>query len=219
MVTPRVQSLHVRTLRYSDRGGLTRNARAAREALRFATAERFERGDDVGEIARELSVRRKSVNEWKRARRAGDAEALASKSPDGATCRLDEVQLKTLNQALEEGRGPALDAGRGDMADHRVVPRAVHPARGVLPAAPHRLESAGAAARRSRARRGQGRHLGEGDAAAGKSTTARLKAWILFEDEAGQSLRPLKARTWLRCGHTPKVLASGRGSGRSTWPG
>ncbi len=56
-------------------------ARAAREALRFAAAERFERGDDVGEIARELSVTRKSVNEWKRAWRAGGAEALASKGP------------------------------------------------------------------------------------------------------------------------------------------
>lgn len=78
-------------------------ARAAREALRFAAAERFERGDDVGEIARELSVTRKSVNEWKRAWRAGGAGALASKGPGGAICRLDEVQLKILSQALDEG--------------------------------------------------------------------------------------------------------------------
>ena len=78
-------------------------ARAAREALRFEAAERFECGDDVGEIARELSVTRKSVNEWKRAWRAGGVEALASKGPGGAICRLDEVQLKTLGQALEEG--------------------------------------------------------------------------------------------------------------------
>lgn len=78
-------------------------ARAAREGLRFAAAERFEHGDDVGEIARELSVTRKSVNEWKRAWRVGGAGALASKGPGGATCRLDEVQLKTLAQALEEG--------------------------------------------------------------------------------------------------------------------
>ncbi|WP_369125523.1 helix-turn-helix domain-containing protein [Catenulispora pinisilvae] len=81
MVTVRARPLHVRTMRYPDRGGLTMKARAAREALRFAAAERFERGDDVGEIARELSVTRKSVNEWKRAWRAGGAEALASKGP------------------------------------------------------------------------------------------------------------------------------------------
>lgn len=78
-------------------------ARAAREALRFTAAERFERGDDVGEIARELRVTRKSVNEWKRAWRVGGAEALASKGPGGATCRLDEVQLKALSQALDAG--------------------------------------------------------------------------------------------------------------------
>lgn len=78
-------------------------ARAAREALRFEAAERFERGDDVGQIARELAVTRKSVNEWKRAWRCGGAAALASKGPGGATCRLDEVQLKMLGAALDEG--------------------------------------------------------------------------------------------------------------------
>ncbi|WP_228558805.1 helix-turn-helix domain-containing protein [Catenulispora pinisilvae] len=71
--------------------------------MRFAAAERFEHGHDVGEIARRLAVTRKSVNGWKRAWQAGGAEALASKGPGGAPCRLDEVQLKTLGQALEEG--------------------------------------------------------------------------------------------------------------------
>ena len=71
-------------------------ARAAREALRFEAPERFERGDDVGEVARALSVTRKSVNERKRAWRAGRVVALASKGPGGATCQLDEEQLKTL---------------------------------------------------------------------------------------------------------------------------
>jgi putative transposase len=104
MVTEAARLLHVRTMRYPDRGGLTLKARAAREALRFAAAERFERGDDVGQIARELSVTRKSVNEWKRVWRVGGAGVLASKGPGGATCRLDEVQLKTLAQALEEGQ-------------------------------------------------------------------------------------------------------------------
>jgi hypothetical protein len=35
----------------------------------------------------------------------------------------------------------------------------------------------------------------EGDLAAGKSTAAAFGAWIVFEDEAGQSLRPPGAST------------------------
>jgi len=36
----------------------------------------------------------------------------------------------------------------------------------------------------------------------------------VFEDEAGQTLRPPRARTWGRRGHTPVVRVSGKGSGR-----
>ena len=39
-------------------------------------------------------------------------------------------------------------------------------------------------------------------------------AYICFEDEAGQALRPPKARTWGRRGHTPVAVVSGKGSGR-----
>ena len=34
---------------------------------------------------------------------------------------------------------------------------------------------------------------------------------MCFEDEAGQSLRPPKARTWARRGHTPVAVVSGKG--------
>jgi hypothetical protein len=37
---------------------------------------------------------------------------------------------------------------------------------------------------------------------------------LCFEDEAGQSLRPPKARTWARRGCTPVAVVSGKGSGR-----
>jgi hypothetical protein len=37
---------------------------------------------------------------------------------------------------------------------------------------------------------------------------------VCFEDEAGQSLRPPKARTWGHRGQTPAVRVSGKGSGR-----
>ena len=39
-------------------------------------------------------------------------------------------------------------------------------------------------------------------------------AYLCFEDEAGQTLRPPKARTWGRRGRTPVVAVSGKGSGR-----
>jgi hypothetical protein len=54
-----------------------------------------------------------------------------------------------------------------------------------------------------------GHDLGEGARLA-----AQQGAWICFEDEAGQTLRPPRARTWGRRGHTPVVTVSGKGSGR-----
>ena len=53
------------------------------------------------------------------------------------------------------------------------------------------------------------RDLGEGTRLA-----AAAGAWLCFEDEAGQNLRPPRARTWGRRGHTPVVRVSGKGSGR-----
>lgn len=50
--------------------------------------------------------------------------------------------------------------------------------------------------------------------ASGKTVAAQRSAWICFEDEAGQTLRPPKARTWGRRGHTPVIAVSGKGSGR-----
>jgi len=43
---------------------------------------------------------------------------------------------------------------------------------------------------------------------------AQQGAWLCFEDEAGQTLRPPKARTWGRRGQTPRIPVSGKGSGR-----
>ena len=53
-----------------------------------------------------------------------------------------------------------------------------------------------------------------GDLGEGTRLAAATGAWICFEDEAGQSLRPPKARTWARRGQTPVVKVSGKGSGR-----
>lgn len=59
----------------------------------------------------------------------------------------------------------------------------------------------------------------EGDLAAGKSTAAACNGWIVFEDEAGQSMTPPRARTWGRTGQTPVVRVRGRGSGRVSMAG
>jgi DDE superfamily endonuclease len=53
-----------------------------------------------------------------------------------------------------------------------------------------------------------------GDVAGGKTVAAEQDAWLCFEDEAGQTLRPPKVRTWGRCGRTPVTVVSGKGSGR-----
>jgi putative transposase len=43
---------------------------------------------------------------------------------------------------------------------------------------------------------------------------AATGAYLCFEDEAGQNLRPPKARTWAPRSHTPVVRVSGKGSGK-----
>ena len=42
-----------------------------------------------------------------------------------------------------------------------------------------------------------------------KKTAADLGAWLCFEDESGQGLRPPKGRTWGRRGQTPVVKVTG----------
>ena len=50
--------------------------------------------------------------------------------------------------------------------------------------------------------------------AVGKRLAAARGAWICFQDEAGQVLRPPVSKTWARRGRTPVVEISGKGSGR-----
>ena len=48
-----------------------------------------------------------------------------------------------------------------------------------------------------------------GHLAGDKRTAADLGAWLCFEDESGQGLRPPKGRTWGRRGRTPVVTVTG----------
>lgn len=47
-----------------------------------------------------------------------------------------------------------------------------------------------------------------------KRTTLDLGAWLCWEDEAGQNLRPPKAATWAPRGKTPVACVTGKGYGR-----
>jgi putative transposase len=51
--------------------------------------------------------------------------------------------------------------------------------------------------------------VARGHLARHKSTAADLGAWLCWEDESGQGLRPPKARTWGRRGQTPVVTVTG----------
>jgi hypothetical protein len=53
-----------------------------------------------------------------------------------------------------------------------------------------------------------------GGVAAGKKLAVERGAWICFQDEAGHTLRPPKARTWAPRGRTPVIPVCGKGSGR-----
>ena len=56
--------------------------------------------------------------------------------------------------------------------------------------------------------------MATGGVGAGKRLAAERGAWICFQDEAGHTLRPPKARTWAPRGNTPVIPVSGKGSGR-----
>ena len=169
------------------------------------------------QVATRLRVSTKSAYQWRRRWRAGGEQALASSGPGGARCRLGDAQLDRLRIELE--RGPA----EHGWADQRwtlariatLIARLFHlryTPRGtayLLP--PHGLVGAGAAAPRGRARRGRDRRMAHPDLGEGTRLAAATGAWIVFEDEAGATLRPPKARTWAARGHTPVVAVSGRG--------
>ncbi|GII95764.1 IS630 family transposase [Sinosporangium siamense] len=208
-------------MRYPDGGGLTAEQRKRREILRMRAADRFAEGATDIQIARELRVTPMSVGRWRRALESGGRGALLSRGAGGAGCKLSPAQLTDLQKVLEEG--PAAFgwddlrwtlARIAEMID-RLYRGGLHPGRGELPAAAHRMESAGSDQARCRARRGGGVDLEAGGVGAGKKRAAGEQgAWIVFEDEAGRSLRSPLGRTWGRRGRTPVVSLPAGGGGR-----
>ena len=111
-----------------------------------------------------------------------------------------------------------MDPGPGHDADRPPVPRAVHASRHLVLTAPHRLHPAGAGAPGRRARRGRDRGVAGRDLGEGTTLAAATGAWICFEDAAGQSLRPPKARTWARRAARPWSGCPARAPDGCRWP-
>jgi transposase len=90
-------------MRYPDGGGLTAEERTRREQVRLAAADLIEAGASDREVARRFRVTRMSANRWRRALASGGRQALVSKGPGGARCKLNTSQLRALETVLEAG--------------------------------------------------------------------------------------------------------------------
>jgi hypothetical protein len=144
---------------------------------------------------------------------ASGRAALASKGAEGARCKLTRAQLDELaagpaaqgweDQCWTLARvtdviwrlfGAAYTLAGADLLLHRIGWSVQFPAR----------RAAGPPSGTRRPSRPGGWRCGRG-----KTTAADRGAWLIFEDESGQGLRPLKGRTWGRRGHTPVVKVTG----------
>ncbi|WP_405779215.1 winged helix-turn-helix domain-containing protein [Streptomyces sp. NBC_01378] len=94
-------------MRYPDGGGLTVQERVRREQVRLAAADLIEAGASDREVARQFRVTRMSANRWRRALVTGGRQALVSKGPGGARCKLDAGQLRVLQAVLDAGPAAA----------------------------------------------------------------------------------------------------------------
>ncbi|MFJ9382072.1 helix-turn-helix domain-containing protein, partial [Streptomyces sp. NPDC101455] len=91
-------------MRYADGGGLTAERRAVRERIRLEAGRRFARGDRSLDIAKDLRVSGRSVENWRRAWREGGMEGLKSKGP-AKLPKLSDERFALLEKEL--ARGPA----------------------------------------------------------------------------------------------------------------
>ncbi|MER5383399.1 winged helix-turn-helix domain-containing protein [Streptomyces sp. NPDC002688] len=92
-------------MRYADGGGLTAERRAAREGIRLEAGQRFARGDRTSDIAKDLRVSERSVEQRRRNWREGGTEGLRSKGP-AKLPKLSDEQFALLEKEL--GKGPAV---------------------------------------------------------------------------------------------------------------
>src|SRR2546423_7241627 len=99
--------------------GVEQGAGLRGERVRLAAARMFVEGVSNRGVAEGLRVSLMSVSPSRRAFDAGGVDALASKGPGGARCKLSDAQLQDLAAQLEAGpppprltAGPWLDQAR-----------------------------------------------------------------------------------------------------------
>ncbi|MGW4476580.1 IS630 family transposase [Nonomuraea sp. NPDC004354] len=207
-------------MRYPDGGGLTAVERARREQVRLAAADLIEAGASDREVARRFRVTRRSANRWRRALALGGRQALASRGPGGAQCKLDPGQLRVLETVLDAG---PVASGWSDQCWTLVrIAEIVLRRFGVeytlagLYLLLHRIGWSVRVPSRKATERDEAKIAAWKDEQWPliKKKAADLGAWLCFEDEAGQGLRPPKGRTWGRRGHTPVVRVTAAGTKR-----
>jgi putative transposase len=136
----------------------------------------------------------------------GEGLEFAESRPYGGAYVLDQLWKRLgISTILTRLASP----GRGRPRDAAAARGGVHAGRTGPAAAPARVERAGPGPAGRRAGRGGHRGVEAGDVAGGKRTAADLGAWLVFEDESGQGLRPPKGRTRGRRGRTPVVTVTG----------
>ncbi|MFI1035901.1 winged helix-turn-helix domain-containing protein [Streptomyces sp. NPDC020951] len=89
-------------MRYADGGGLTAERRAAREVIRLEAGQRFPRGDKSSDIAKDLRMSERTVEQWRRAWREGGMEGLKSKGPANLP-KLSDERFALLEKELAKG--------------------------------------------------------------------------------------------------------------------
>ncbi|MGW0601654.1 IS630 family transposase [Streptomyces sp. NPDC002776] len=207
-------------MRYPDGGGLTDEERVRRERVRLAAADLIEAGASDREVARHFRVTRMSANRWRRTLAAGGRQALISKGPGGARCKLDASQLRALEAVLEAG--PAAAGWSDQCWTLARIAEVVRRRFGVeytlagMDLLLHRIGWSVQVPSRKATERDEEKIAAWKDEQwpVNKKTAADLGAWLCFEDEAGQGLRPPKGRTWGRRGHTPLVRVTAAGTKR-----
>ncbi|WP_455908358.1 IS630 family transposase [Streptomyces goshikiensis] len=207
-------------MRYPEGGGLTAERRAFREGIRLQAGKRFAAGEKTAVIAKDLRVSVRSVERWRRAWREGGMEALRSAGPANSPTVTD-AQFAVLEEEL--GKGPTahgFDDQRWTLARVQTVIRRRLRLRLSVATVWRLLKRHGwswqAPARRALERDEHAVELEEGGVAPGKRLAAASDAWIVFEDEAGFSMTPPRARTWGRRGHTPVIRVRGRSRRRTS---
>jgi len=177
--------------------------------VRLQAAQIYKHDVSPVQVAHRLRVSTKSAYQWRRRWRACGEAALASKGPGGSACRLNAGQLGRLRAVLDEG-----PAAWGWDQDQRwtlarvttLIARLSH-VRYTLRGTSYLLHRLGYSPQVPVHRAAE---RNEKAIAVWKTTTwvkasrlaAATGAYICFEDEAGQNLRPPKAKTWAPRGHT-----------------